>query len=331
MTSSSTPKETTNILLLGAGELGTAFLSHITSLPNTHVTVGVRSPHNYPHLASPTVTLIALDLTNPSTTIAEVFARYNVIISATGFTSTPSSLFKLATEVLSAGRLRASLNKPKLWFFPWQWGVDYDVTGDGNGLMPLFGEQKKVRDLLRAEAEGSGVKWTVVSTGIFMSFLFEPFWGIVERSSQKKEVARGEREGEGERRGEVVVRCLRNWEHGVTVTDVHDIGRVLKRILAGEVEADNRVVYVAGDSITYGELADIVGRVIGRKVASEVWSVEHLQEELKKNPEDGIKKYRLVFAGDGVRWGKEKTVNHDWKMEMMDVETYAKKVFGVQK
>jgi hypothetical protein len=328
MTSSNTPKETTEILLLGAGELGTAFLSHITSLPNTHVTVGVRSPHNYPHLASPTVTLLALDLTNPSTTITEVFARYNVIISATGFTSTPSSLSKLANEVLSAGRLRASLGKPKLWFFPWQWGVDYDVTGDGNGLMPLFGEQKKVRDLLRTEAEGSGVRWTIVSTGIFMSFLFEPFWGIVEQSSQNKEEARGEGGRGG--RGGVVVRCLRDWEHGVTVTDVHDIGRVLKRILAGEVEAENRVVYVAGDSVTYGKLADIVERVIGRIVAREVWSVEHLQEELKRDPENGIKKYRLVFAGDGVWWEKEKTVNHDLGMDMTDVKTYAKKVFGVR-
>jgi hypothetical protein len=328
MTSSNTPKETTEILLLGAGELGTAFLSHITSLPNTHVTVGVRSPHNYPHLASPTVTLLALDLTNPSTTITEVFARYNVITSATGFTSTPSSLSKLANEVLSAGRLRASLGKPKLWFFPWQWGVDYDVTGDGNGLMPLFGEQKKVRDLLRTEAEGSGVRWTIVSTGIFMSFLFEPFWGIVEQSSQNKEEARGEGGRGG--RGGVVVRCLRDWEHGVTVTDVHDIGRVLKRILAGEVEAENRVVYVAGDSVTYGKLADIVERVIGRIVAREVWSVEHLQEELKRDPENGIKKYRLVFAGDGVWWEKEKTVNHDLGMDMTDVKTYAKKVFGVR-
>jgi hypothetical protein len=194
--------------------------------------------------------------------------------------------------------------------------------------MPLFGEQKKVRDLLRTEAEGSGVRWTIVSTGIFMSFLFEPFWGIVEQSSQNKEEARGEGGRGG--RGGVVVRCLRDWEHGVTVTDVHDIGRVLKRILAGEVEAENRVVYVAGDSVTYGKLADIVERVIGRIVAREVWSVEHLQEELKRDPENGIKKYRLVFAGDGVWWEKEKTVNHDLGMDMTDVKTYAKKVFGVR-
>lgn len=198
--------------------------------------------------------------------------------------------------------------------------MDYDVTLDGNGLMPLFGEQKAVRDLLRSEAEKSGVHWTVVSTGIFMSFLFEPFWGIVDRRRRKEGGCVEE---------EVVVRCLRDWEHGVTVTDVHDIGRVLKRILAGNVQAENRVVYVAGDTVTYNDVASIVEKVVGHQVVREKWSVEHLQGELRRDPEDGIKKYRLVFAGEGVYWEKEKTVNWELGMDMMGVEAYAKKVFAV--
>ena len=229
---------------------------------------------------------------------------------------------KLALEVLEAGKLRQEQGKARLWFFPWQWGVDYDITRDRNGLMPLFGEQQRVRDLLRTEAEQCGVQWTIVSTGVFMSFLFEPFWGIVGRPSQ--------RDGVGEGGKEIVVRCLRDWEHGVTVTDAHDIGRVLKRILAGDVRAENRVLYVAGDSVRYRDLADVVEKVVGREVVREAWGVEYLQEELNKDPNDGIKKYRLVFAGDGVWWEKKRTVNHQLGMEMMDVETYAKKLFGVQ-
>lgn len=197
--------------------------------------------------------------------------------------------------------------------------MDYDVTGDGKGLMPLFGEQKSVRDLLRSEASSSNVTWTVVSTGIFMSFLFEPFWGIVDRSR------------EGEEGGKVVVRCLRDWEHGITVTDVDDIGRVLRRILANDGDAESRVLYVAGDSIRYGELADTVGRVTGREVVREAWGIEYLEEELRKDPEDGTKKYRLVFAGDGVWWQQEKTVNYELGMKMVDVEAYTKGVFGMQK
>ena len=309
----------TQILLLGAGELGTALHAALSSLPTTHLTIGVRNPSKHTHLHSPTTSLTALDLTSPSDTLIPHFATYDTIISATGFASSPGSVTKLATEILSAGKLRARRGEPRLWFFPWQWGVNYDVIGDGAGLMPLFGEQKRVRDLLRAEAERSNVAWTVVSTGIFMSFLFEPFWGIVDR--------------EGEASGVVTVRCLRDWEHGVTVTDAGDIGRVLARVLAGDVEGENRVLYVAGDSVRYGRLADIVEEVVGSgcRVVRESWSVDYLQEELRKDPDDGIKKYRLVFAGDGVYWDKETTVNCQLGMDMKDVETFARKLFSVQK
>jgi hypothetical protein len=314
-----TPNPSTTILLLGAGELGLALLPHLTSLPNTHVTIGVRSPSKHTALHSPNkIDIIHLDLTAPSPTLIGTFSTYSIIVSATGFTSSPSSVTKLASEVLAAGRLRKKRGESELWFFPWQWGVDYDVTSTRPGLhdlMPLFGAQKAVRDLLRAEAVESGVRWTVVSTGVFMSFLFEPFWGVVER------------EGDDD----VVVRCLGDWGHKVTVTDVSDIGRVLARILVRDVDVENKVVYVAGDTISYGELAAVVERVSGCDVQRKKWSVEDLEEDLRKDPEDGIKKYRLVFAGDGVWWEKERTANWELEMPMTDVEMYAKKLFGVRK
>jgi uncharacterized protein YbjT (DUF2867 family) len=173
----------------------------------------------------------------------------------------------------------------------------------------LFGEQKRVRDLLREKAEESNVKWTVVSTGIFMSFLFEESWGIVDRAG-------------------MTVRALRDWSHKVTVTDVQDIGRVLARILAGDVDTDNRVVYVAGDTVSYGELADIVSKVTGKEVERVAWSIPYLKERVAEDPEDGLKKYRLVFSRDGVWWDKEQTVNTKLGLVMVDVETYARKLLG---
>lgn len=186
--------------------------------------------------------------------------------------------------------------------------------------MPLFGAQKEVRDLLRSSATESNVKWTIVSTGIFMSFLFEPFWGIVERR-------RVEKEEDGED-GKVVVRCLRDWNHGVTVTDVSDIGTILARIVHGDIDADNKVLYTSGSTIRYGELADLISRVTGEEVVRETWDIPHLQEEVRRDPEDGIKKYRLVFAGEGVSWGKEGTVNEVLGVEMMTVERYVEGLFG---
>jgi uncharacterized protein YbjT (DUF2867 family) len=303
-----------SILLLGAGELGTALLSPLSTLPYT-TTLATRTPSRYTHLTTtyPSLSLLALDLTQPSTDLVPTFARYDVIVSATGFGASPNTLLKLANEIIAAGNLRKGKEKEKLWFFPWQFGVDYDVTGDGEGLMPLFGAQKSVRDLLRSQ---NSIDWTIVSTGIFMSFLFQDFWGIVARPSHASQEDR------------VTVRALRDWEHGVTVTDVDDIGRVMGRIVAGNVDARNKVVYVAGETVRYGELADVVEKVTGKAVVREIWGVKYLEEEVKKDPEDGIKKYRLVFARDGVMWDKAGTVNAQLRMEMMGVEEYARKVFS---
>ena len=76
-------------------------------------------------------------------------------------------------------------------------------------------------------------------------------------------------------------------------------------------------------------MEEVVGS--GCRVVRESWSVDYLQEELRKDPDDGIKKYRLVFAGDGVYWDKETTVNCQLGMDMKDVETFARKLFSVQK
>lgn len=313
MTSPIIPK--TSILLLGAGELGTAFLKHLSAIPSVQITLAVRTPQKYQQLVASNISLLKLDLGAPSSELAEIFSRFSILISATGFGASPSVVSKLAEEALAAGKLKASQGEGRLWFFPWQWGVDYDVTLDGEGLMPLFGAQKEVRDLLRGKAEENNLKWSVVSTGIFMSFLFEEFWGIVDRSREKDE-------------REIVVRCLRDWEHKVTVTDVDDIGRVLKRIVAGDIDAENKVVYVAGDTVSYGDLVAIVERASGKTVKKEQWTIPHLKSELEQDPENGLKKYRLVFARNGVWWEKENTVNHELGMEMMNVGTYATKVFA---
>jgi hypothetical protein len=283
----------TKILLLGAGELGTALHHALSQLPTTSLT--------------------QLDLSSDPESLAQAFSQYDILISATGFAQVPGTVIKLANEALAAGRLRRDRGQGKLWFFPWQWGVDYDVTGDGEGLMPLFGEQKRVRDMLRQRAADSHVKWTVVSTGIFMSFLFEPGWGMVQQNDDG---------------GPVTVRCLGSWQHKVTVTDVVDIGRVLARIVAGDVPAEDRVVFVAGDTVSYGELAELVQGARGEEVTKEEWSVPYLEEELARDPDNGLKRYRLVFAREGVWWDKAGTVNDRLGMELKTVEAWVKGVLS---
>jgi len=77
--------------------------------------------------------------------------------------------------------------------------------------------------------------------------------------------------------------------------------------------------------------AVLVGHVSGKEIDKEEWSIPHLDAELKADPENGIKRYRLVFARDGVWWDKEKTVDRQLGMNMVDVETYVRRLFGGQK
>lgn len=116
---------------------------------------------------------------------------------------------------------------------------------------------------------------------------------------------------------------MNDWQHGVTVTHVNDIGKVVARVVHGDVESENRVLFAAGDSVSYEQLVGIVERVTGKKVKREKWDLQHLRAELVKDPDDMIKKYRLVFAGDGVRWDKEKTVNAKLSITLTDVESWA--------
>lgn len=202
----------------------------------------------------------------------------------------------MARAVLAAGVRK---------YIPWQFGVDYDVIGRGSG-QDLFDEQLDLRDLLRAQ---SATSWVVVSTGMFTSFLFEPWFGVVESPADGG--------------GIVAVRALGSWENGVSVTSPEDIGRVTARVVFDDGIRD-MVVFSAGDTVTYQRLADVVEEVVGQPVKREAWTLDYLRDRLRQDPENVVVKYRVVFAeGRGLMWKMEDTINHKWNMQLEDVRTYA--------
>ena len=97
--------------------------------------------------------------------------------------------------------------------------------------------------------------------------------------------------------------ALGSWENRVTVSTVEDIGSIAARIVCAsesELEMKHKIVYMAGETISYARLAEVVEIVLGKKVRRELWSVDHLREELKKDPDNLVKRYRVVFAeGNG--------------------------------
>ncbi len=306
-----------NILVLGAGELGTSVLTGLSKLtpkdtsisvllrPSTISSSSLSKVKELSYLKSLNISFLPGDIASSTVTqLSSLFQPYDLIISCLGFSSGPGSQIKITNAVLQAKVKR---------FVPWQFGVDYEVVGRGSA-QPVWYEQLDVRDLLRSPTN-TGTEWIIVSTGIFMSFLFEAFFGVLEIPES----------GAGD--SEITARALGSWDTEVTVTTPEDIGRLTAMIvLSQEPRFANEVVFVAGETISYGRLAEIVENVTGKRVKRHVWTVEFLKKELEKDPESVALRYRVAFAeGKGVSWPKEATYNGVRRIEVTDIEAFAKK------
>ncbi|WP_158938448.1 aromatic alcohol reductase [Burkholderia sp. S171] len=295
-----------SILVLGAGELGMSMLRSLTrrAMPASGIsiaallrpsTIDSRDPTKQKDIAelrSLGIELVAGDLAAQSEeSLAAVFGRFHTVISCTGFVGGSGVQRKLARAALKAGVQR---------YFPWQFGVDYDVIGRGSP-QDLFDEQLDVRDLLRAQDQ---TEWVIVSTGMFTSFLFEPSFGVVDLNRK-------------------TVNALGSWENGVTVTTADDIGALTTEIVFAEPRIVNQIVYLAGDTVTYRQLADTVDGLLDLNVRRTEWNVPDLKRELADDPDNSIKKYRAVFAeGKGVAWDKSQTFNAQRGMAACGLEDW---------
>ena len=285
--------QSTSILVLGAGELGMAVLRNLAKHPALQggttlsvllrpATIASQDPakrREVDELRSLGVSLVPGDIAaSPREELAAIFQTFHMVISCTGFVGGSGTQRKLAQAVLDAEVAR---------YIPWQFGVDYDVIGRGSA-QDLFDEQLDVRDLLRGQND---TEWIIISTGMFTSFLFEPSFGVVDLAGN-------------------TLHSLGSFDTAVTVTTAEDIGVLTAQIVFTEPRIRNQVVYTAGDTLTYGRLADLIDSVLDRKIDRKEWSVDMLQEQLALDPKDALRKYRVVFAqGKGVSWPLAHTFN----------------------
>ncbi|MGO2235687.1 aromatic alcohol reductase [Marinomonas sp. UCMA 3892] len=297
--------DVSKILVMGAGQLGLAVLNALqprVSALGGDITVLV-SPSSLENGATPVdeslrtftakgVKFKALDLSNISQEALVVFfSEFNTIINCTGFVAGLGTQTRITQAALEAGVAR---------YFPWQFGVDYDVVGKGSG-QPVFDEQYEVRSILRQQ---QSTEWVIVSTGMFTSFLFEPAFDVVNLE-------------------EGYINALGSWDNKVTVTAPEDIGKLTTEILLESPRIINDVVFVAGDTISYGDLADVVDSFSNKPCTRNVLSLDNLQTELTKNPDDQMLRYRAAFAlGDGMWWNIEKTYNFKKGIETQDTEQW---------
>lgn len=297
-----------SILVLGAGELGLPVLRHLARVAKRapgsvirvllrHSTINTQQPEKnlqMDELRGLDIQMVAADLVNDSIDqLAEVFAQFDTVIGCAGMVAGRETPMKLATAALNSGVKR---------YFPWQFGVDFEVIGRGSP-QDLFDAQLDVRELLRAQDK---TEWVIISTGMFTSFLFEPVFEVVDFEND-------------------TVNALGSLENSVTLTTPEDIGRLTAEIVFFEPRFRNQIVYLSGDTVTYGQVASMLERVMGRPFKRNEWTVPYLIKELEKDPTHHIKKYRAVFAqGRGVAWPKAGTFNEQQSIQVTTAEQWAR-------
>jgi hypothetical protein len=303
------PTQTTeaqSILVIGAGELGMPVLRNLARKARNHrgttinvllraATVESTAPvkqRDVSEMRELGIEIVTGDILASTTSeLAAIFARFDTVIGCAGFSAGRNTPMKLAKAALEANLKR---------YFPWQFGVDFDVIGRGSP-QDLFDAQIDVRELLRAQHK---TDWVVISTGMFTSFLFEPIFGVVDLQKN-------------------VVNALGSLDTKVTLTTPDDIGALTAEVVFAQPMIRNEIVYLAGDTVTYGEVADKLQSVLGRPFTKAEWTVSQLKSELAQDPDNHIKKYRAVFAeGKGVAWPKRDSFNERNGLNVTNAEEW---------
>ncbi|MBE4945196.1 MULTISPECIES: aromatic alcohol reductase [unclassified Enterobacter cloacae complex] len=295
-----------NILVLGAGELGLPVLRNLAlrakDLKGTKISVLLREStltsdeHGkklvLKEIRNLGINIVTGDLVMSSVDdLASLFAQFDTVVGCTGYAAGINTPMKLAQAALQARIPR---------YFPWQFGADFDAIGRGSP-QDIFDAQIDVRDLLRSQHE---TEWVIISTGIFMSYLFEPDFGVVDLQND-------------------TVHALGSIDNTMTLTTPDDIGMLTAAIVFNTPRIRNEIVYIAGDTLTYADVADKLQSALGRPFSCTEWSEQHLMDKLALNPQDMMSKYRAVFAqGRGVAWDKKQTFNERHNIPVTDVAAW---------
>lgn len=295
-----------SVLVLGAGELGMAVLCALTNHPKrsqtTKIAVVLRQAtldsaapekrKNISTLQSWGVAFEAADVQQATVDqLATLFGQYHTVISCTGMELPSGTQTKFAQAAIQGGVKR---------YFPWQFGMDYDAIGEGSS-QDLFDEQLAVRKILRSQ---QATQWVIVSTGLFMSFLFVAAFGVVDLEDK-------------------VLRGLGTWDTQITVTTPEDIGRITADVILDVQDVGSEVVFTAGDTVSYGQVADMVEkRFPSQNFKRELWDLTSLQKQMDEDANVMVK-YRDTFAhGVGVAWDKARTINVKRGINVTDLQGY---------
>jgi hypothetical protein len=292
-----------SFLVIGTGEVGIAMLDSLykqKELLKQEFVIGALVQPSYDRDENKSYSKFAslrierVDLIQESVEdLTDVFRKYDTVICCSGFSIGVGMQVKITQAVLLAEVRR---------YVPWQFGADYDKIGRGSA-QPVFDEQLDVRDLLRAQGK---THWIIVSTGMITSFLFREDFGVISLSQK-------------------VVHALGDWQQSLTLTSCEDIGALTVRVLFEKPEILDEVVFVAGDTVTFEEIADRMEDLFSVKFQRVLWDYVYLKNKLIDNPQDVFNRYRLVFTNPGVTWPMKDTFNYQRGIPTIGIVEWADK------
>ncbi|WP_193560196.1 hypothetical protein [Hymenobacter nivis] len=144
----------------------------------------------------------------------------------------------------------------------------------------------------------------IISTGMFVSYLLEPKFGVVDITKSE-------------------MQALGSLDTAVTLTTPDNVGLLTAETMFAETTIKNEVVLLGGDAVTYGEVADKLAAALHRPFGRLEWTVPLLMEDLVRDPQNMMRKYRAAFAqGRGVAWPKDGTFNQRHALLVTDVAAW---------
>lgn len=304
-----------SILVIGAGDLGVAMAKALRRHPAAYDVSVLLPPWTTAQGASGSEsglisTLRALDIrlvpgdfeSDSEDSLKETLSCFHTVIGCSGFSSGVSGLQTMVARlVLDAGVAR---------YVPWQFGVDYEVLSQGP-LRNIVEEQVQVRALLRSQEATS---WIIVSSGIFMSALLDHNELGIKSFNKNK------------------LRALGSWDTQITTTDMEDVASITTAILMERPEVKNEVCFVAGDTLSYGQIVnDYPKMYMAHQCAKELWSREYLLGRLAADPENELKGQKCIFASDtGIAWSKADSWNGRRGIQTKTVRQYLEQQLQAQ-
>ncbi|KAI0469783.1 NAD(P)-binding protein [Xylariaceae sp. FL0804] len=271
-------------LIIGGGELGSAVLETLAAHPKRSQEDPRIDQETNARLRAVGADLSPGDVVHDSEAdLAAIFRRYDTVVSCAGMFLPAGTQLKLTRAALLAAD-----------------------PGDAGQHTPLRRYQPwqwglAVRALLRAQ---SRLDWLIVSVGLFTSFMFVPAFGPVDLDPR-------------------TVRALGAWDNRITLTTLHDIGRLDTEVLYDPRSVARQVVFIAGDTVLYARVAELVKAYLSGEWKTEEWDAKTLQAMATDRPDDGMVKYSNVFgAGKGVAWDIDTTLDVQRGIELQDRESY---------